>query len=325
MPANLTPQYKAAETRYRDSKTPEEKLDALEEMLRTIPKHKGTEKMCSDIKTRISKTKAQMEQAKSSGRKGISYHIPKEGSAQCALIGAPNSGKSTLFHKLTTTHAAIGDYPYTTTRPQPGMFTYENLKFQLIDLPPISEEFFEPWMPSVIRVTDLILLVADLEHIDHLDIIFNRLNSAKITLVNSYSDSEYHDRVVRIPTILLANKADKPDAAAAVQLLEESYPQFHIIPTSRVDSSDGAIIGREIFNTLELVRGYTKPPGKQPNFDQPIVIHRGAQLSDICREIHKDFEKDLKYARVWGSGKFEGQRVQRDYIVCEGDVFEFKV
>ena len=60
MPANLSPEYKEAETRYRAAKTPEERLVCLEEMLSTIPKHKGTEKMQADIKTRISKLKKEM-------------------------------------------------------------------------------------------------------------------------------------------------------------------------------------------------------------------------------------------------------------------------
>ncbi|MBN1296770.1 TGS domain-containing protein, partial [bacterium] len=89
--------------------------------------------------------------------------------------------------------------------------------------------------------------------------------------------------------------------------------------------SDAARLGRHIFETLNLLRVYTKAPGKEPNMNQPIIVRKGATLVDVSGEIHQSFTDQLKYARVWGSGKFDGQRINRDYLVEEGDILEFKL
>lgn len=325
MPANLTPSYKAAEARYRSAKSADEKLDALEEMLRIIPKHKGTEKMRSDIKQRISKTKNQIEHSKASGKKGIDHHVPKEGAAQAILIGPANAGKSSLISSYTNANANVGEYPYTTLKPQPGMLPYENLNFQLIDMPPVSADFMEPWIPALARVSDIILLVIGLDNIDELDSVIQRLNDSKIEMVPNIKSAEYHSRIVKMPTIVVANKRDVEDAAENLELLRELYGDLQILPTCSSDPLDATSLGRCIIESLDLVRVYTRPPGKQEDLNNPIVLRRGSLLLDVLNEIHRDFAEDLKYARVWGSGKFDGQRVQKDYEVHDGDIFEFKI
>ncbi len=325
MPANLTPGYKAAEARYRSAGSVDEKLDALEEMLRTIPKHKGTEKMRSDIKQRISKTKNQMEQSKASGKKGITYHIPKEGAAQAVLIGPANAGKSSLLASFTNANANVAEYPYTTIKPQPGMLLYENLNFQLIDLPPVSEDFMEPWVPGLARVSDIILLVVGLDNIDELETVIQRMNESKIELVPTVAGADYNARIVKIPAVIIANKKDVSDASDNLALLREFYCELKILPVSSSDPLDSLTIGRHIFETLDLIRVYTRAPGKKENLELPIVLRRGALVLDVLNQIHKDFAEDLKFARIWGSGKFDGQRVQKDYEVHEGDILEFKI
>jgi uncharacterized protein len=325
VPANLTPIYKAAEARYKQAKSPEEKLDALEEMLRTIPKHKGTEKMCADIKSQISKTRDMILQARQSGRKGISYHIPKEGSAQCVLVGPPNAGKSSILAHFTNAPAVVADYAYSTVKPQPGILHYENLSFQIIDLPPVSKDFLESWMPSVIRVADLILLVAGLDDIFGLDCVLQRLQNPKTQFVCSFEEAEYQGHIAKIPALILATKLDHPDAETNLEMLTEIYGRFQIIPVSIMHPDDAHKLGSKIYSFLQLVRIYTQAPGKKPNMDQPIVLRRGSTVLDAARLIHKDFAASLKYARVWGTGKFDGQRVQRDYILEEGDIIEFKI
>jgi ribosome-interacting GTPase 1 len=325
MPANLTPDYLAAEVKFKRARTPEDKLEALEEMLRTIPKHKGTEKMRADIKTRISKARGVMDKQKGSGRRGPTFHFPREGCAQCALVGAPNSGKSSILAKFTNAIAAVGDYPYTTSKPMPGMLRYENISFQLIDLPPISSEYMENWIPSLIRVADLVLLVTGLDDISGLDIIISRLKESKIELVPRRDQAMYSGSIVHLPVLLLANKSDHADAAIHLELLQESYGEFPLISLSTFNQYDMLKLGRTIFEHLDLIRIYTKAPGKDPLMDRPVVLPRGSILLDAAREVHKDFVHELKYARIWGSGKFDGQRVQRDYVLSEGDVIEFKL
>ena len=88
--------------------------------------------------------------------------MPREGAGQVVLIGPPNAGKSTLLAALTNARPEIAPYPFTTRVPQPGIMMWQDVPVQLVDLPPISAEFVEPWVPDVIRSADAALLVADL-------------------------------------------------------------------------------------------------------------------------------------------------------------------
>lgn len=324
MTTNLSPGFLTAEAEFKKAKTDEERLAALEDMLSTIPKHKGTEKMCADIKRRISKLKASIEQTKSSVKKGISYHIPKEGVAQCVLIGAPNSGKSSLLNALTSADVAVGDFPFTTTLPQPGMMPFQNISFQLIDLPAISSEFMEPWVMSLIRVADCILLLAPMDDPDSLDSVLDLLHSSRIELTNNITSASYHTPTVILPVLCIAMKSDIDENADPTAHLHRRFPSFHVIPFTILEP-DTERVGSTLYEILNFIRVYTRAPGKEPNFDQPIVLHRGATVIDAALEIHKDFAENLKYARVWGKLTFDGQRVQRDYILGEGDIIEFKI
>ena len=104
MPANLTPQYLKAEERYKQAKTDPEKLLALEEMLATIPKHKGTEKLQGDIKQRISRLKKESLKKKGSHHWESDFFAVKEGAGQIVILGPPNTGKSQLLASLTSAH-----------------------------------------------------------------------------------------------------------------------------------------------------------------------------------------------------------------------------
>ena len=107
MPANLPPTYHEAEDRYRSASTVEEKLAALEEMLRIMPKHKGTDKLQADLKSRIAKLKRQPK--KKGAKRGASHMIPKEGAGQIVLLGPPNTGKSALVARMTRARPEVAD------------------------------------------------------------------------------------------------------------------------------------------------------------------------------------------------------------------------
>jgi len=169
MPANLPPQYYEAERRYRQAQSYEEKIAILQEMLAIMPKHKGTDKLQAELRAKISKLKKTAQKKTGPRRKGFSYRIPREGIAQVALIGPPNSGKSSILATLTKTKPEIADYPFTTYEPSVGMLTWENVKIQLVDTPPIAEEFKIPWLGEVLRGADLLLIVLDLGKDDILD------------------------------------------------------------------------------------------------------------------------------------------------------------
>ncbi|MCK4617972.1 50S ribosome-binding GTPase, partial [Candidatus Aerophobetes bacterium] len=162
MPANLPPQYYEAEKRYRDARTNEERLAILKEMWAIMPKHKGTDKLQGDLKAKISELKKEIQKPRTTHRRTYSRRVPRQGAAQVVLIGSPNVGKSQILSRLTKATPQVAPYPFTTQEPQVGMIEFEDIKIQLIDTPPITDDFIQPWLSPIIRSADLVLLVADL-------------------------------------------------------------------------------------------------------------------------------------------------------------------
>ena len=329
MPANLTPQYREAEERYRQAKNPPDKIRALEEMLAIIPKHKGTEKLQADLKRRISKLKAEQERRPATKRATATY-VEREGIGQVVLVGPPNVGKSSLLRRLSNAKPEVADYPFTTRRPLPGMVEFENVKIQLVDLPPVAPELTEGWVFGIIRNADLLLWVVDLgteDLLEQMERVEKFLNQAKIFLVGLKGKGEETEPgQVAKRTVLVGNKADLAFAPEKLQILQDLYGiRFPLLAVSTVTGTGLEEIRRRLYEALDVLRVYTKAPGKAPDFSHPVVLPKGSTLLEAAEMIHKDFADKLRYARVWGVGKFEGQRVQRDYIVQEGDVIEFHI
>ncbi len=321
MPANLTAQFRTADSKFRAAKTIEDRRAALEEMLSTIPKHKGTEKMQADIKRRLARLRQESERRQSP--KSHAVHVELEGAAQVALIGPPNSGKSALLAALTHARPTIADYPFSTTAPQPGMMQFEDVQIQLVDLPPITSEHMDPWMPNVLQGADAALLLADASTpgtLEGIETIRDRLESFHLPLVGALP-SDADPGVMPLPTILVLAKADVVPEAD-LQVLEELYGD--VFPTVRL--SGPSRIGHqrlklELWRMLQLVRIRTKPPGKQPDRGAPFVLHSGSTVLDLAERIHGDVAGRLAYAKVWG-GKIEGQKVSRDFELRDRDVVE---
>lgn len=324
MPANLTPEFLAARERYNRAKTLEEKLDALQEMLATIPKHKGTEKMQADIKRRIAKLKEQMEQARRSGKGGgPSYHVEREGAAQIALVGPPNTGKSSLLAALTNATPVIAPYPLSTLKPIPGMMEYEDVQIQLVDLPPITPEYTEGWVYGLIRMADAVALCLDLGNPDwqkETEEVLALLEGRHIHLVSGPS-RQVDWRLVEKRTVAVGLKKDQGEARIP-EFLAWCEGRFPGVVASTVTGEGLEELRRLFFKASGIVRIYTKKPGQPPDFSKPYTIREGATVLDVVKEIHKDFVKKLKYVRLWGSGKFQGQQVPLDHVVQDRDVVE---
>lgn len=163
MPTNVTAEYATAELGYTQARGTEEKIKALGRMLREVPKHKGTEVLQMEIKTKIAKLKEKLikETKQKKGAAGIS--VPKEGAAQIALVGATNSGKSSLLRKLTGARVEIAPYPFTTRKPEVGMLDYKGVKLQIVEVPAIVENFDQTdngaAFLGIIRQADLMVLL----------------------------------------------------------------------------------------------------------------------------------------------------------------------
>ena len=326
MPANLPPTYHEAEDRYRAATSTGEKIEALEEMLRIMPKHKGTDKLQADIKSRIAKLKRQPK--KKGATRAFSHRIPKEGAGQIALVGPPNSGKSSLVRRLTHATPEVAEYPFTTREALPGMMRFEDVAFQLIDLPPLSNEYVEPWIYDGIRAADMLWLVLDEENpLDGLELTRGLLEAKRIRMLPVGSDPPERQPGWSIKkTLMVLTGLDRPGAAENVEILDELLEvRWPKVAVSSVSGEGLEQLGRTTFEALEIIRVYTKQPGKPADREQPFTLPVGSTINDLARTIHKDLQEQLKFARIWGGAVFDGQTVQKDHRLVEGDVVEIHV
>ena len=331
MPANLSPEYKAAETAYRKARDPRERLDGLREMLRTIPKHKGTDHLQADIKRRIKELSEEIESPAKGGaaRHGPAIVIRPEGAAQIAFIGPPNSGKSSLHVRLTGSHAHVAPYPFTTQYPEPGMMEYEDIHFELLDLPAISPEHPIPWIAATLQTVDACMLVVDLGDpscVEQTQAVHSVLAGKRVTLTAAWQGSDTDDDpfALRIPALLLASKADSiDDVEAELETFREltglRYPAFCVSALTGHGLGD---IGPWLFSALRIVRVYTKAPGHPPEKTRPFTLRHGDTVESVARLVHKDVAHALRYARVWGRSGFDGQQVGREHALADGDIVE---
>jgi len=325
MPANLTPQYLEAELKFKQAKTTPEKIKALEVMMAVIPKHKGTERLRGQLKSRMAKLKEELQRRPTVARAEQAYNIKREGAAQTVLLGLPNSGKSSLLSRITGASSEVADYPFTTQKPIPGMMKYENLQIQLVDTPPIQLDHIEPGFPNLIRNADALLLLVDLaeDPLSQMGILLKELNEMRIRVVGKGPIPSTESGWVCLRALVVGNKCDVKNAMEEYRKLENRFENtFPVLPLSAREGMNLEELKKEVYELLNIIRVYTKVPGKDPDLTEPVILKRGSTIEDVALSVHKDFAAKLRYARVWGSGKFDGQMVKRDYLVGEGDVIE---
>ncbi len=325
MPANLPPQYFEAEKRYRGARTPQEKIEALEEMFSLMPKHKGTDRLRAELRTKIARLEEEAQKRPCVARRGSQlYYVRKEGAGQAALVGLPNAGKSQLVSALTQAAPQIGDYPFTTQLPLPGMMHYENVQVQLVDLPAITAPEVSSWLPNIVKNADLVLIVLDLaqDAVAQLETVIAWLARHRMAVSNELEEPPVGMTHVK-RALVAANKSDFPDARRSLDLLASSCGEalpVLAVSAARGDGLEGLREG--VYRALEVIRVYTRPPGGKADLSEPSVVPRGSTVEDLAQTVHKDIARNLKYAQVWGSGKFAGQRVRKDYILHDGDIVE---
>jgi len=328
MPANLPPDYFEAEKRYREAKTSREKIACLEEMLTIMPKHKGTDKLRADLRKRISKLKDASQSKKGVSKRESAFNIDKEGAGQVVVVGPANVGKSAFVASLTNANPAVADFPLTTWKPTPGMMPVGNFQIQLVDTPPLNRDYVEPELLDLIRRADLILLMVDLQTdpVQQLEDTVALLDEHRIVplrLKEQYADLR---GLTLIPFLVLANKNDDENTQENYEifreLLDDDWPMISISVTRgrNLDEMKQTLIHR-----LEIIRVYSKAPGKEADLSSPFVLKRGSTIEDFAGKVHKDFTNQLKIAKVWGAAVFDGQMVQRDHILQDGDIVELHI
>ncbi|MDI6861251.1 MAG: TGS domain-containing protein [Caldisericia bacterium] len=324
MPANLPPQFYELEREYREKKTIQEKIEILKKMYAIMPKHKGTDKLQAEIKAKISKLKEELEYQRKNKGKRSSFYIEREGAGQVTLVGPPNSGKSTLFYLLSSVPSEIGDYPFTTKTPVVGMVPFEDIKIQFIDLPPIDQDS-DYTIFDIIRNSDLILIVLSFEMNlnEELDKILKILSDKGIKILGEGLSEDHLFGPLNKRGLIFINKSDLLTQDEIDNILKNLNTSIPITFGSCESIINIEVVMKKIFEGLNIIRVYTKEPGKPPDMTDPLILKKGSTVLDAAYKLHKEIAKNLKYARLWGSSRFEGQQVNRDYILQDKDIVEF--
>ena len=323
VPANLTPDYMKAEKWFKSASTNEEKILALEEMLRVIPKHKGTEHMQGDIRRRLSKLKE--GGAKKGGVKHADiFHVPKSGAGQIALLGTPNSGKSSIVAALTNANVTIGEFPYATSAPVPGMVKFEDIQIELVDMPPITAEIVAPGQVGTYRNCDLIGLVVDLSADvgEQLDVLLDFLESRNLLVPGGAAAAGEHGSFSGKPAFCICTKSDIAKEGAFETSKSKCPYAFEFLKVSTETFEGVEELPAKFFEMLKIMRIYAKPPGKEADMDEPFVLPAGATVMDLAQHIHRQLAEKLKSARCWGADVHPGQNVQRTHVLHDKDIVE---
>lgn len=324
MPTNLPPEYFEAEKVYKAAQSLEEKISALEDLISTIPKHKGTDKLRADFRRRLAKLRESQQTTKRKTTQKSPYQFEREGAGQVVIIGPTNVGKSTLVDMLTNATPEVSESPYTTWLPTPGMMNIDDVQVQLVDTPPLNPEYVEPELLNLLRRADMALLMVDVQTypLEQLEESLAILRNNRLAPINA-THPGVKERHNQVPILVAANKCDDADCDEVYEIFRElASIDWVMLPISARNLRNIDLFKKMIFERLGVVRVYAKPPGKPPDMDTPFVLKQGSTVEDLAERIHKEILENLKYARVWGSTQHDGQMVGRDYVLHDKDIVE---
>lgn len=297
MPINAGYDYAEAEKKYQQANTDEGRIIALQEMLRTAPSHKGSEKFRGDIRSKIKKLKEQIQKSKKTGKstkKGI-----KKAELQAVLVGLTNSGKSSILKSITNTNPKIASYGFTTTEPEQGTLNFKGCNIQIIDLPPIASGYFDH---GIVNNADTALIIV--EKIHEIEVILNLLKIKE--------------------KIIVFNKIDLYDESTKRKISEYlKSKKYNFVLTSTFTKEGIEELKEKIFKSFNVIRIYTRQPGKKED-EVPVIMPPESSLEQVAEKILHGYSKKVKYAKVWGpSSKFLGQQIGLKHIVKDRDIIEF--
>ena len=295
---NQSPHYKKAEQMFLSSETPKDKIFWLEEMIKQCPKHKSSEKMLANLKTRYKKIKTQISKSSKAGKpskQGI-----KKQDMQCILTGMPNTGKTSIFNTLTKQKEKTSPIAFTTYQPKLGTINFEDVKIQIIDMPPFPSQD-----QGLLNSTDTLLVIID--------------------NINQLAQTEKFTAKSKAKKIFIYNKADilsEKEKRKITSTLKSKKLDFILF--SAVNPQNIFELNKKIFKSFPIIRIYTKEPHK-PATKDPMILKQGSSVGNVAEKILKGMSKKIKKVKIWGpSSKFAGQPVGLEHTLKDKDTIEFQ-
>jgi hypothetical protein len=323
VPANLTPEYFKAEKWYKSATTNEERILALERMLAVMPKHKGTDHLKADLRKKLSKLKEAGTQKKSGSHVDV-FHVPKSGAGQIVLIGTPNCGKSSIVGALTNAKVNVADFPFATSGPVPGMVTFEDIQIQLVDMPPITADYSAPGQVGTYRNCDLIAIVIDLsgDIVEQYSVCMDFLESRNLLIGAEIPASDDQGNALAKEAFCIYTKSDIAKTGALEDLKQLCEFPLEFVEISAVTGKGLPELAATFYRLLKIIRVYAKPPGKPVDMTEPFTLPAGSTVMDLATDIHRQLAEKLKSAKIWGTGVYDGQNVQRTHVLNDKDIIE---
>jgi ribosome-interacting GTPase 1 len=323
VPANLTPEYFKAEKWYKSATTNEERILALEQMLSVMPKHKGTDHLKAGLRRKLSKLKDAGTQKKSSSHVDV-FHVPKSGAGQIVLIGTPNCGKSSIVAELTNAKVNVADFPFATGGPVPGMVIFEDIQIQLVDMPPITADYSAPGQVGTYRNCDLIAIVVDLsgDVVEQFSVCMDFLESRNLLLDAETPASDEQGNALAKEAFCICTKSDIAQTDALEDLKKLCERPLEFVEISTETGAGLEQLAATFYRLLKIIRVYAKPPGKPADMTEPFTLPVGSTVMDLATDIHRHLAEKLKSAKIWGTGVYDGQNVQRNHVLNDKDIIE---
>lgn len=389
MPTNLPPEAMDKWELVEAAHTPKEKMDAMIEFLKYVPHHKGTMKLRGEMNRKIAAIREDLENKKRKGTGkssgGPKLFIEKEGSAQIALVGMTNVGKSCLMSTTTNSKVLVTLTPFSTHEPVPGIMNYMDVQFQIVEAPAVMQGAAEGKAGGNVtlglaRNADGVILMVDLGHdpVAQLELLLAELEKSRVLvykpsgkvdidrrhtgtalrviLVGKLIDCsmkdvedllrEYHvhDAIVHIsgavslvdvedavfestiykPAVIVANKLDLSGAEANLKHLKEHVSgKLPVVAMSCERKLGIQGLGKALFESLGIIRIYTKEPGNKTHSDHPFALRKGATVNDLAKNIHKELLSNFTFAMVWAKRlPFSPKKVGLNFVLDDGDIIE---